>query len=247
VVTGALVAGGGDGSLLNITGCCYFPDGAAFWRSEHGDSWVRSPTTNDRYDGFDAAAVIGFLHRDGALVADVSASPSRSAVSKDGGVTWTVTVHPRPSGPRAVAFPQAGQVLPVDGHAVARTAPTSECGDCTRGALALTRNGDRWVDVTPKFPCGMKQTRPNYGFISRPTAVGDAVAVLAGCGENLQPFNETLLAVSADGGTHWQLERMIKVGTTPLAGVAGHGRIVTLALQGADENSGRIRVITVST
>ena len=78
--------------------------------------------------------------------------------------------------------------------------PSEFCADCTTGALGFSTDGDRWRDVTPRFPCGT-EGRKSYGFVSSPIAMGDTIAVLGGCGEQLSPFNETLIATSTDEGT----------------------------------------------
>jgi hypothetical protein len=118
-------------------------------------------------------------------------------------------------------------MLRVDGHFVATTVPADVCTDCTQGALAFSANGTRWRDVTPRFPCGTSG-RSSYGFVSRPVAVGSSIAVLGGCGQELSAFDQTLVAISSDGGARWRIRQLNRPTGGPLPAAAGHHRIVTL-------------------
>ncbi|MET0885229.1 MAG: hypothetical protein ABWX92_02160 [Mycetocola sp.] len=240
---GGLVAGGGDGSLIPVEGCCYFPDGIALWRGSADGVWDHAAVSQPEYGPRDSSAVVGFLGHGRALEAVVSGN--RRATSGDGGRAWKVPVTPPPKGTRAVYPPRADFMLKYDGRLIGITTPAGDCTDCTEGAIAISSTGGSWKNVTPTFPCGQRQSRPSYGFVSKPMAFDTSVAALGGCGQDLQPFDETLLAVTDDGGRQWRIERLKRKTGTPLPAVAGHGKIVTLAYDQSDGASGQVRAITV--
>jgi hypothetical protein len=239
---GGLVAGGGDSSLIPVDACCFFPDGLAFWRGSTNGTWERGPVSQPPYGPHDQSAVVGVLGHGRALEAVISGN--RTATSRDGGRTWAVQVTPPPTGPKSVFAPRADFILHFGRRLIGTTTPAEFCADCNQGALAISSSGQRWMDVTPRFPCGQRQTRPSYGFVSKPVAVGGAVTALGGCGPNLQAFDETLLAVSDDGGRHWRIERYDGKTGTPLSAVAGHHRIVTLTYDQGNA-AGTVRATTM--
>jgi hypothetical protein len=246
---GAVLAGGGDSSLLPDDGCCYYPDGVAFWRSgDGGEHWERAKVRGASYEPRDLGAAVGFVPDGPLLRADVSAYPPLSAQSSDGGRSWDIQKHDGAA--EAVLYPRLSATLEHKGRFIATTVPTDVCTDCTQGAIALSQSGDRWRDVTPEFPCGT-EGRTSYGFVSKPVAIGRTLAVLGGCGEQLSPFDETLLARSDDSGSHWTIKRYGSPTGGPMPSVAGNGTIVTLAVeipvQPGDEiaPSGQIRAISV--
>jgi hypothetical protein len=243
-VDGALVAGGGDSSLITPGTCCYYADGIAFWRGIAGQQWSRVDVTQAPYDSYDSASVVGFRQQ-GQVVAAV-VDGNRSATSETGGRTWTVNVQTPPTGKRAVFPPRVDATLRFDGRFIGTTTPAAFCADCNTGALATSVSGDNWKNVTPKFPCGQRQTRPSYGFLSAPEDIDDTVAALAGCGPNLMPFNRTLLTISDDGGRHWRFTDFNAKTGTPVTAVTGHHRIVTLAPTSATSEPSAIRAIIVS-
>lgn len=236
-----VVAGGGDGALLHTENCCYYPYGIGIWRStDRGDVWKRANVNDKPYPANWEAVVVGFRSARGTLRADVAGFPRRIVQSRDLGATWTVATKPPTE--KGVIFPRVGHITPVDHHFVATTEPAAECIDCTRGSIALSDNGTRWHDVTPKFPCGI-EGRSSYGFVSSPIVIGKSVAVLGACGDQLSPFNETLLAVSSDSGVHWEIRRHRSPTGGPIPAVAAHGQIVTLAAPDADGHGGQIRAV----
>lgn len=241
-VAGAtVVAGGGDGALVHVDTCCFYPDGIALWRTvDRGDSWSRMPLADQPYGQFENGAVVGFVSNRDTLQADARANPPRSVVSHDRGASWVVTPRPRSSG--GVMFPAVGQVLHVAGGYVATTVPEEFCADCTQGALAHSNDGDHWQDVTPRFPCGTKR-RASYGFVSSPVAVGSSLVALGGCGEELSGFNETLLATSTDDGTTWRIKRFTGPTGGPIPAVEGSERIVTLTGTPYGEAPGNVRAV----
>jgi hypothetical protein len=244
-VADGIVAGGGDGSLIPTELCCYYPDGLALWHAgPSGKRWARAEVTQPAYRArFDTAAVVGVLGTGRDLVGVVSGN--RAAVSRDAGRSWEVTRVPVPTGKHAVYAPRADAVLRVNGRQVGTTEPTGDCSDCTRGALAISSNGHSWTDVTPRFPCGQGIGRDSYGFVSRPAAVDGAVVALAGCGPALSSFNQTLLAASSDGGRRWRIHLLDPPVGAPIAAVAGHGRLATLAATVNRGEPGPVSAITV--
>jgi hypothetical protein len=239
----AVLAGGGDGALVQVDGCCYYPDGIALWRStDRGDSWNRVVIDDAPYTDFASAAVVGFRTDQGVVAADVSGSPPRTAESRDLGATWKIMTRSSAAG--RVVFPRVSQIVGVDRHFVGTTIPNDYCTDCTEGALARSEDGQRWREVTPKFPCGT-EGRSSYGFVSSPVVIGGSVAALGGCGEQLEPFNETLVAISRDGGSHWRIRRLGSPTGKPLTAVSGRERIVTLAGAANDRASGPVRAVVV--
>jgi hypothetical protein len=241
-----ILAGGGDGALVPNTLCCFFPDGAAFWRSvDGGEQWSRAPARDGPYAQYPSnehAAVLGFIDDGAAVHADVSAYPPRTAQSRDLGESWAVTLHSATD--PGVLVPRASHVLELGRHAVATTVPTDVGADSRAGALAFSEDGVRWRDVTPRFPCGTKG-RTNYGFVSRPVAIGSSITALAACGRQLSEFDETLLATSDDNGAHWEVRRFDGPTGGPLSAVAGNDRIVTLTGANTETSPNRIRAVVV--
>jgi photosystem II stability/assembly factor-like uncharacterized protein len=248
VAGNALLAGGGDGALLDNTECCYFPYGAAFWRStDGGEHWSRSKTNATKYKSRELATVIGFVRGGAVVQADVAAYPSpRTAATRDLGRTWTMATHPTTKSNR---FPRASAVLRRGGAFVATTTPGDSCTDCTDGAVSFSRDGVHWRDVTPTFPC-RAEGRSNYGFVSRPVAVGSSVVALGGCGGSPAAFSQTLLGISGDNGAHWRIARFAQETGDPLPAVAGNERIVTLVRSGRSDSErdrmrGQVRAVVV--
>jgi len=240
-----IVAGGGDGSLIPVDMCCYYPDAVASWRTvDGGDTWVRSPLDIGPYQPFDRSAIVGFVEGRGVLEADVAGFPPFSAVSTDQGGSWKVDRRESIEA-GGVLFPRASNRLDLGSRLVATTLPSNDCSDCTQGAIAVSTDGVRWRAVTPRFPCGTKG-RTNYGFVSRPVMIGDHVVALGGCGEQLgDGFRQTLLAVGNRQGTGWRVERPPRPTGDPLPAVVSRGRIVTLVAENPEEPTGRVRAVVV--
>jgi hypothetical protein len=240
VRSGAVLAGGGDSALAKVDTCCFFPDGAALWRSpDRGDHWTRTPLAGA--ERFGPGAVLDFRNQGPAVETNTFGNPPRTATTRDRGTSWAVTVHRGASG--GVLVPTQSQTLRRRGRSIATTSPSDFCGDCEEGALAISADGETWRDVTPPFPCGT-EGRPSNGFVSKPVAVGGAIAALAGCGEELSAFNETLLAISTDRGAKWRIRRFDGPTGGPMPAVTGSERIVTLA--GGTDGPGPIRAVVVT-
>jgi hypothetical protein len=81
--------------------------------------------------------------------------------------------------------------------------------------------------------------------VRAPVEFGSGAAALAGCGKQLESFNETLLAMSGSDLSEWHIERFDGPTGSPLSVVVSNGSLVTLAVDIDDPDRGQVRAITI--